>query len=85
MISYKPLFELLKARNISQYKLIEFEGISSATVYRLRHDMSVTTKTIETLCCILDCEQTDIMIISPPYDLASLKNNTEDNVTEKDA
>ncbi len=61
MISYKPFYETLFKKNLTEYHLIFKEGISSNTLQRIRKGMPITTKTLDTLCFILDCEVSDIL------------------------
>lgn len=62
MISYKPFYETLLKKNITEYQLIFKEGISANTLYRMKKGLSITTKTLDTLCFILDCNVSDIII-----------------------
>ena len=41
MIKYDPLWQTLKAKNISQYQLIKDYGIDKAQLQRLRQNMVV--------------------------------------------
>ena len=61
MITYKPLWETMKNKNISTYKLINEFHFSKGTLDNLKHDRNVNTKTINDLCNILECDITDIM------------------------
>lgn len=61
MISYAPLWETLKKKGISQYKLIEEYGVDNAQLQRLRDNAVIKTITIDRLCQILDCKVEDIM------------------------
>lgn len=61
MITYSPLWETLKKKNITIYKLIVEYGVSRGTIDNLKHDRGVTTHTIDTLCKLLDCDICDIM------------------------
>ena len=61
MISYKPFYETLLRKNITEYHLIYHEGVSANTVQRMRKGLPITTKTLDTLCFILDCEVSDII------------------------
>lgn len=61
MICYDRLWETLKKREISQYKLIKDHGIDKAQLQRLRKNMVVKTTTLNTLCRILDCKIEDII------------------------
>ena len=59
MISYKPFYETLLKKNITEYSLIYKEGISANTLYRMKKGLPITTKTLDALCFILDCEVSD--------------------------
>ncbi|HIZ84613.1 MAG TPA: helix-turn-helix domain-containing protein [Firmicutes bacterium] len=61
MISYEPFYRTLLKKNITEYQLIYKEGISANTLYRMRKGYPITTKTLDTLCFILDCEVSDIL------------------------
>lgn len=63
MVKYTRLWETMKARNISQYRMIKHYGISTGQINRLKHNMYVSTHTIETLCKILNCRVEDVMEI----------------------
>ena len=61
MISYEPFYRTLLKKNITEDQLIYKEGISANTLYRMRKGYPITTKTLDTLCFILDCEVSDIL------------------------
>ena len=61
MISYKPLWETLKEKNMSAYKLIRYHAFSANTVYRLRHNQGISTALLDRLCTLLDCRVEDIV------------------------
>ena len=61
MISYKPFYKLLKERKISTYELVHKYKISSNLLHRLRNNMNITTKQIDKLCELFDCDISDIM------------------------
>ena len=61
MITYKPLWETLKKKNISTYKLLKEYGISRGMLDNLKHDRSITMTTLNELCDMLDCDITDII------------------------
>ena len=65
MISYTPLYETMKRKNISTYKLINSYGVSRSLIDRLKHDKPISTVTLNDLCRILDCRVEDIMIYLP--------------------
>ena len=58
MISYSPLFETMKKKNVSSYRL-EKMGFSRATYYSIRKGNSVSTNTIDLLCKLLECNVAD--------------------------
>lgn len=62
MISYKPFYETLLKKNLTEYHLIYKEGLSSNTLYRMKKGLPITTRTLDTLCFILDCEVSDIIM-----------------------
>lgn len=64
MYNYNPLWDTMKAKNFSTYKLIR-AGIESKTIYNLQHNKNVTVLTLERLCTILDCRVEDIVKIIP--------------------
>ena len=61
MIRYDPLWRTLKAKNISQYRLIKDYGIDKAQLQRLRDNRVVKTMILDTLCTILDCRIEDVV------------------------
>ena len=60
MITFEPLWETMKAKGISQYKLIKEYKISTGQLDRLRKNGNVNTYTLNHLCEILDCDLSDI-------------------------
>lgn len=65
MISYEPLWNTLKQKDISQYSLIKDYGIDKAQLQRLRSNMIVKTMILDKLCKILDCHIDEIMVYIP--------------------
>lgn len=62
MISYEPLWNTMKKKNISQYQLINIYKVSAGQLSRLRKNANVSTYTLNRLCEILDCELHEIAI-----------------------
>lgn len=60
MIVYDKLWQTLKEKGISQYRLINEYHISSGQLDRLRKNSNVNTYTLNQLCEILDCNLGDI-------------------------
>lgn len=61
MISYAPFYETLAKRNMTEYALIFKHGIPANTLHRMKHGEAITTKTLDSLCFILDCNVADIL------------------------
>ena len=55
MISYDPLWNTMKRKGISQYRLIHDFGVSAGQISRLRANQNVSTHTLNFLCQILHC------------------------------
>ena len=60
MIVYNRLWETMKKKGVSQYKLTKEFGISNGQLDRLRKNDNVNMYTINTLCRILQCNIEDI-------------------------
>ena len=65
MICYDRLWQTMKLKGISQYKLIKDYGIDKAQLHRLRKNMVVKTLILDRLCNILQCRIEDIMEFTP--------------------
>ncbi len=61
MIVFNKLWETMKQKGFSTYKLREECGIDSKTIRRLRANENIETKTIDKLCCCLNCGVEDIL------------------------
>ncbi len=66
MISYQPFYETLLKKDITEYALIFKHGIPANTLHRMKHGEAITTKTLDTLCGILDCSVSGILEYIPP-------------------
>lgn len=60
MLDYSPLWETMRERHISQYKLLQ-SGIHNKTLYSLKHNENVTLLTVEKLCKIIGCTPNDVV------------------------
>ena len=60
MVSYAPLWETMKKREISTYALINKYHFDAHTLNSLKQNKSVTVNTIETLCSILGCTPNEV-------------------------
>lgn len=60
MISFEPLWETMKNKDVSQYKLLK-SGIDNKTLDALKKNKNITLLTLEKLCQILECTPNDIV------------------------
>lgn len=60
MIVYDRLWQQMKLKKVSQYKLIKDYGFSNGQLDRLRKNENISTFTLNRLCEILDCSLEDI-------------------------
>lgn len=65
MISYEPLYQTMKEKGVSTYKLINEYGISRSLLDRLKHDKPISTVTLNDLCTILNCRVEDVLVFIP--------------------
>ena len=65
MISYEPLWKLMKLRGASTYTLQVKIGISSSTIRRMKDGDSVSTNTLDALCRYFGCKIEDIVVYCP--------------------
>ncbi len=61
MISYEKLWATMKAKGITQYRLIKTHKFSSGQLDRLRRNENVNIFTLAALCDILDCGLEDVV------------------------
>ena len=65
MIVYDRLWETMKEKQISQYKLVREYGFSAGYLDSLRKNRSVSTNTLDKLCEILQCKLEDVAEYKP--------------------
>ena len=61
MISYRPFYETLYKKGITEYYLIFKQGFSANTIHRIKKGEAISTKTLDALCYVLDCQVSDII------------------------
>ena len=61
MISYKPFYDTLFQKGLTEYYLIYKQGFSANPLYRIKKGMAISTKTLDALCYALDCQVQDII------------------------
>ena len=59
-ISYAPLWETMKRKGISSYRLQQM-GFNRATYYSIKQGNSISTNTVAQLCNLLDCRVEDVI------------------------
>lgn len=65
MIIYDKLWITMERKGVSTYWLREKCGIDRKTIRRLRANDNIETKTLNKLCCALDCKLEDIAQFIP--------------------
>ena len=60
MIDYSPLWETMRRRKVSQYRLLK-EGIDNKTLDALKKNKNITMLTLEKLCRIIGCGPEDVV------------------------
>jgi DNA-binding Xre family transcriptional regulator len=65
MISYEPLWETMKRKGISTYKLIKDYSFSRGTLDSLKQNRNISTATLNDLCNILSCNVEDVLKFIP--------------------
>ena len=73
MVTYDRLWETMKAKGVTQYRLIKYYGISAGQIGRLKKNMYVSTHTLEVFCNILKC---------PVEDIIEIRQDGEDDVPD---
>ena len=65
MIDYSPFWKKLEQSDENWYTLTTRNRISNSTLHRLKHNKDVSTKTLNDLCRILDCQISDVVQYIP--------------------
>lgn len=64
MISYAPLWNIMRDKGISTYYLRNkggYDSVGGSTILRMKAGQSVSTNTIDSLCKLLHCGISDII------------------------
>lgn len=64
-IKYQKLYDLMKAKGLTTYKIRQENIISQSALTAIKNGKSVTTDTIAKLCAALDCQPGDILEYVP--------------------
>lgn len=65
LITYKPFWRTMEAKNISTYKLEKQYGMSKSMIFKLKHDKNVNLATINELCKMFECNLLDVIEYVP--------------------
>lgn len=65
MIRYDRLWATMERKGVTQYHLIRACGFSAGQISRMKKNMHVSTRTLETLCRLLDCGIGDLLEYVP--------------------
>ena len=60
MIVFNKLWDVMKDKGVSTYRLREKCSVDSKTIRRLKSNMNVETVTLNKLCKVLNCRLEDI-------------------------
>lgn len=82
MISYEPFFKTLREKNLTTYRLIKYYNISRSLIDRLKHNKPLSTVTLNDLCCILDCQISDIAEYRPDYLIEFSSEDTKKTISQ---
>ena len=60
MIDYSPFWDTLDKSTENTYTLTNKHHMTHSTLHRLKHNKDVSTRTLNDLCRILDCDICDL-------------------------
>ena len=60
MLDYSPMWETMKRKEISQYRLLK-SGIDNKTLDAIKKGSNITMLTLEKICTILDCTPNEVI------------------------
>ena len=60
MLDYSPMWETMRRKEISQYRLLK-AGIDNKTLDSIKKGSNITLLTLEKICAILDCTPNDVV------------------------
>ena len=65
MISYDPMWETMRRKNITTYSLIKKYNFSKGTLDSLKEGRNSSTMTLNDICRILDCRVEEVLLYIP--------------------
>ena len=60
MLDYSPMWDTMKQKGITQYRLLK-SGIDNKTLDAIKKDSNITMLTLEKICTILECTPNDVI------------------------
>lgn len=78
MMVYTPFWETLEKSKDSWYTLTNKHHMSNATLHRLKHNQGVSTRTLNDLCRILNCNIQDVVLYVPSNQDQALKKEIDE-------
>ena len=60
MLDYSPMWETMKRKGITQYRLLK-SGIDNKTLDAIKKGSNITMLTLEKICAILECTPNDVI------------------------
>ena len=60
MLDYSPMWETMKQKGISQYRLLK-SGIDNKTLDAIKKGNNLTMLTLEKICNILECTPNEVI------------------------
>ena len=60
MLDYSPMWETMKQKGITQYRLLK-SGIDNKTLDAIKKGNNITMLTLEKICAILECSPNDVI------------------------
>ena len=76
MIDYSPFWNTLEKSSENWYTLTNKYHMSHSTLHRLKHNKDVSTKTLNDLCRILQCDICDLVKYVPSDTDSHYKNDS---------
>ncbi|HAF25877.1 MAG TPA: XRE family transcriptional regulator [Lachnospiraceae bacterium] len=61
MIDYSPFWKTLEESDENWYTLVHKHDFNPATLHRLKHNMPISTVTIDLICQILHCNVDEVL------------------------
>ena len=60
MLDYSPMWETMKRKGITQYRLLK-SGVDNKTLDAIKKGNNITMLTLEKICVILECTPNDVI------------------------